>query len=143
MFKTEQKRVKKLAATALAMGLCMAATGVTAQAVTATASYNFTVTTSGSKGTAASEAATKTTSVDFANIHADSVSNTSYGVWLRADKGTYGSRTVATSEQKFTGSGTKKSYYKSGMKSVGSTYVAVGRLPVGAPSITVKGYMTP
>ena len=142
MFKLRKKQMKKLSAMVVAMGMCIATTGMTAQAG-ATASFNFTVKTSGSKGTASSETATKTASTDYAVIHVGSISNNSYGVLLRVDKGTASSRSVATSEQKFTGIATKNSYYKSGMKSVGSSYVAVGRLPDGAPNITVKGYETP
>ena len=66
-----------------------------------------------------------------------------FEVTVDGDKGTSNSRTTATSEQKFTTITTKNSFYLSGMKSVGSTYVVVGRLAPGSSNVKVSGTATP
>ena len=94
-------------------------------------------------GTAYSTEALKTSAKDYATIKISSLSNTSYGVWMRMDKGTQNNRKVATSEQHITSVKTVNSYYKSGMKTIGATYVVVGRLAPGSPNVTVSGNATP
>ena len=108
-----------------------------------TVAYNFEVTVDGDKGTAYTTEALKTSANDYATIKVSSLNNQSYGVWMRMDKGPSNSRTTATSEQKFTTITTKNSFYLSGMKSVGSTYVVVGRLAPGSSNVKVSGTATP
>ena len=137
------KRAKRAMAAMLCAVTFIAGSGTVANAAGSTAGFNFTVKTTSATGTASSEYAIKATGNDYAYFNVTGLSNTSYGVWLRADLGTYASHTAASSEQKFKAAGSKKSNYFPGMKQTGSNYVPVGRLVDGSPNVTTAGSMTP
>lgn len=139
-----KKGKRQIGMALLASAVLIGGTTTVAQAAsTPTAQFSFTVKTSSTKGTPSSSSAVKATSADYAIFNISSLSNSSYGVWMRAGLGSYSNYSVASSEQKFTTSTQKKSYYLSGKKKQGSSYIAVGRLVPGSPKVTVKGYMTP
>lgn len=137
------KRANRVMAAMLCVATLVAGGGMVANAAGSTAGFNFTVKTTSATGTASSEYAIKATGNDYAYFNVTGLSNTSYGVWLRADLGTSASHTAASSEQRFKATGSKTSNYFSGMKQTGSNYVPVGRLQIGSPNVTTGGTMTP
>ena len=141
----EKKNIKKTCAkTGTLLALClMMSLCSNVYAASPTVSYNFTINTKNDTGTAYSTEALKTGAKDYATIKLTKLSNASYGAWMRMDKGSANNRVVATSEQHVLSVKTINSYYLSGRKSIGSTYVVVGRLAPGSPNVTVSGNATP